>query len=41
MIEILLWLNGFLFGIAIGIIIGTIAGTSIHHKYEERNCRRK
>jgi len=40
-IEILLWLSGFLFGIAIGIIIGTIAGASIHHKYEERNCRRK
>ena len=32
MFEILLWLNGFLFGIAIGIIIGTIAGASTHHK---------
>jgi len=41
MIEILLWLSGFLFEIAIGIIIGTIAGASTHHKYEERNCRRK
>jgi len=41
MIEILLWLSGFFFGIGIGVIIGAIAGASTHHKYEERNCRGK